>query len=220
MRTLSSTVNRMLRWIFFAFVVRPVILVLLGLNVRHRERLPVRGPAVVTANHNSHLDAMVLLSLLPHRQLHRIRPVAAEDYFLRNRALAWFSTRIVGVLPIARGRTSPGEDPLADCGEALRRGEILIFFPEGSRGEPERMARFRGGVAKLAARHPQVPVTPVYMHGLGKALPKGEALLVPFFVDIFVGEALRGQDCPEGFLDELRSRMETLQSEGNFASWE
>lgn len=211
---------RVLRWAFFVLVVWPVIMVILGLNVRHREKLPRQGPAVLVANHNSHLDAFVLTTLMPLRLLHRIRPVAAEDYFLRNKALAWFSTRIIGILAIPRQRTAKIDDPLAPCSEALERGDILIFFPEGSRGQPEEMAEFRGGIAKLAATNPNVPVTPIYLHGLGKALPKGEAMVVPFFLDVIVGEELRCADGHEDFLGELRRRMEALADEEDFAPWD
>lgn len=212
--------SQILRWTFYVLVVRPIIMVILGLNVRHRERLPTQGPAVLAANHNSHLDALVLITLMPIRLLPRIRPVAAMDYFLRNRALAWFSTRVIGIVPIPRQRSSPADDPLAGCSAALERGEILIFFPEGSRGQPEEMAEFRGGIAKLAARHPDVPITPIYLHGLGKALPKGEAMLVPFFLDVFVGEPLRGRDHLGDLKGELRRRLEVLQDEGSFAAWD
>ncbi|THV40779.1 lysophospholipid acyltransferase family protein [Glycomyces buryatensis] len=211
--------NRVLRWVFFTVIVRTVILLVLGLNVRNRERLPTEGPAVLAANHNSHLDTMVLMSLMGTRR-GRVRPVAAADYFLRNRFMTWFSLQIIGVLPIERQRSEDGGDPLAACGEALERGEILIFFPEGSRGEPEQLAQFRGGVAKLAARHPDVPVVPIYTHGLGKALPKGQALLVPFFADVFVGEGLRGSDVDGDFLEALRERFEGLRKEGVFADWD
>ncbi|TVQ39230.1 MAG: 1-acyl-sn-glycerol-3-phosphate acyltransferase [Wenzhouxiangella sp.] len=211
---------RVLRWLYFSVLVRPVITLILGLNVRGREHLPRRGPAIITANHNSHLDAMVLMSLLPHRLLHKVRPVAAEDYFMKNRFLAWFSTRIVGILPIARKRSDPDEDPLAGCYQALERGEILIFFPEGSRGKPEQMGEFRAGIAKVAARFPNVPVFPVFMHGLGKALPRGEGLLVPFMLDIFVGSPIQGRDYPENFLVTLRERIETLARDNPRPEWD
>ena len=209
-----------LRWIFFGIVVRFVVLIVLGLNVRHRERLPQKGPAIPAANHNSHLDTLVLMSLLPLRVLGRLRPVAAMDYFFRNRWLAWFATHVIGVVPIKRQRSTPDEDLLAPVAEALERGDIVIFFPEGSRGEPERLAEFKSGIARLAGRFPQVPVTPVFMHGLGKALPRGEWLLVPFFVDVFIGEPLTWNGDRRAYLNEFKCAIERLAAEGHFPPWE
>ncbi len=210
----------LLRHLFFLLVVRPLVLVALGINARHRERLPTKGPAIVVANHNSHLDTMVLFTLFPQRLLPRIRPVAAADYFLRNKVLAWFSLNIIGILPLSR-KATPGEgDLFAGISEALNRGDILLFYPEGSRGEPERQQAFKKGIARIVERHPEVPVTPVFLHGLGKALPKGEALLVPFFCDVFVGEPVRWQGDRKLFMDTVNTHMEELAREGNFPAWE
>lgn len=203
---------RVLRFAFFLLIARPIALVVLGLNVRHRERLPADGPAILAANHNSHLDTLVLLSLFPLRRLPKLRPVAAADYFTRNPLLAWFSLNVIGILPIRR-EGKGGADPLKPCETALDRGEILVLFPEGSRGEPEVMGRFKRGIAVLAARRPDIPVTPVFLHGLGKALPKDDPILVPFFCDVFVGEAMHGGEDQAAFMAALESRMHALAEE-------
>lgn len=203
---------RLLRLAFFALIARPIALIVLGLNVRYRERLPLDGPAIVAANHNSHLDTLVLLSLFPLKLLPKLRPVAAADYFTVNPLLAWFSLNVIGILPIKR-EAKGGADPLKPCEVALDRGEILVLFPEGSRGEPEVMSRFKRGIAVLATRRPEVPVTPVFLHGLGKALPKDDPILVPFFCDVFVGDAMQGREDQAAFMLDLEGRMRALAAE-------
>lgn len=210
----------LLRYLFFATIARGLVLFVLGLNVRHRERLPRSGPAVIVANHNSHLDTLVLMTLLPLRLLSRAHPVAAMDYFLKNRLLAWFAINIIGILPIERHNISREIDPLAGASAALEGGKILILYPEGSRGEPEQLSAFKTGIARLAERHPDVPVVPVYLHGLGKALPKGESLLVPFFCDVFIGERLGWTGDRREYMRALTDAMQALASEGQFSVWE
>lgn len=209
----------LLRLFFYGVIVRLVVLFVLGLNVRHRGRLPSKGPAILAANHNSHLDAMALISLLPLRLLPRVRPVAAADYFLRNKWLAWFALDVVGIVPLNRQRQHIHDDLLAPVAAALERGDILIFFPEGSRGAPEHLAEFKSGLARVAERRPDVPVIPVYTYGLGKALPKGEWMIVPFFVDIFVGEALRFDGDRAAYMERYRDAMAALAAEEKRADW-
>jgi 1-acyl-sn-glycerol-3-phosphate acyltransferase len=206
--------------IAFFLAVRFCVMIFLGLNVHYRERLPKKGPAIIVANHNSHLDTLVLISLLPLARLGCVRPVAAADYFLRGPLRAWFFTRILRIIPIERSGANRNHDPLEPCREALDRGDILVLFPEGSRGEPEKIARFRTGIAHLAGRCPQAPVTPVFMYGLGKALPKGEWVFVPFFCDVFVGETIPVQAGRQDFMRTLGERFEKLGQQANHLSWE
>jgi 1-acyl-sn-glycerol-3-phosphate acyltransferase len=209
-----------LRFLFFLLIVRPLVLIILGLNVRRRQLLPADGPAVIIANHNSHLDTMVLISLLPLRLLHKLRPVAAMDYFLSNPLLAWFATHIIGIIPLQRKVKGGREDPLAGIIDALDQQQILILFPEGSRGMPEQLGHFKTGIAHIAQRRPDVKFVPVYLHGLGMALPKGEALLVPFFCDIFIGEGFAWTGDRKTFMQHVNHQMSQLASEGRFPSWD
>lgn len=200
-----------LRTVFFLLVIRPFTTFLLGMNIRHFHRLPKSGPAIVIANHNSHLDAIVLLSLFPLRMLAKIHPVAAEDYFLANRPLAWFSTKIIGIIPFKRKVLK--ENPFEQVEKALERGEVIIFFPEGSRGEAEKLSSMKSGIAHLAKKFPHIPITPVFLHGLGKALPKGDPILVPFVVDVAIGEPLPSCEDRTEFLQSIRDTLESLSRE-------
>ena len=209
-----------LRFLFFLLLVRPVMLVVMGMNVRHRERLPSGGPAIVVANHNSHLDTLAIITLFGMGRLHLVRPVAAADYFMKTPRRAWFSSRVLGIIPLERNVQNHRSDghrshPLAAISEAIEAGQIVLLFPEGSRGEPELRQAFQQGIANLAKRHPDVPIVPIFMHGLGKALPRGEGLLVPFICDLFIGERLSWTGDKPSFMQSLNTTFDGLELESN-----
>ena len=207
------------RFLFFFGLVKPLTLVVLGLNVRRQHLLPQAGPAILVANHNSHLDTVVLLSLFPYRLAMKVRPVAAADYFFKNRYLAWFVVNVLRIIPVDRRLRTGAAEMSRGVSAALRAGDIVLVFPEGTRGEPESLSQFRSGISHIAMSNPGAPVIPVFLHGAGKALPRGEAMLVPFFCDVFVGEPLFwcGEKTP--FMAALQSRFEALAVEGDFARW-
>ncbi|ELF95384.1 1-acyl-sn-glycerol-3-phosphate acyltransferase [Escherichia coli] len=180
--------NLFLRWLFTLCIAYPVILIWLGVRVYGRNRLPTTGPAIIVANHNSHLDVLTLFTLFPLSTLMNVQPVAAADYFLRNKAISWFALRVIGIIPVYRG--AHHANPLQACVEALDAKKIVIIFPEGTRGEPGKFSEIKSGLWYLSQQCPEVPVIPVYMHGLERSMGKGQKIPVPFFIDVFIDEPL------------------------------
>jgi 1-acyl-sn-glycerol-3-phosphate acyltransferase len=200
-------------------VVRPIARLLFGLDAIGADKLPKDGPAIVAANHNSHVDTIVLLCLFPSKLLPKLRPVAAADHFDKGGFGSWFSRNVIGIIPIKRSGAARGEDVLLGAKQALDRGEILVVFPEGSRGEPEEMTRFKTGVARLAEFCPEAAVIPVYLQGAGRSLPKDAKLLVPFNTTAVIGDPLTWAGSHHGFIDELRARIEALKAQAPPLRW-
>jgi 1-acyl-sn-glycerol-3-phosphate acyltransferase len=189
---------------FFALVVRPFMALFIGLRVRGRELLPAADPFVLIANHTSHLDTVSLLSLFPLRRLARVRPVAAADYFERTRLRSWLSHTLFNILGVERKRVTKEANPLARMLESLRAGDSLILFPEGTRGTGGEAGHFLPGVAHLVEAAPEVPVVPAFLVNMGRSLPKGEWLPVPFFCEVRLGPPLH----PRGSRDEILRQLE------------
>lgn len=200
------------RRLFMVLFVWPVTLLWTGYALGGREHLPAKGPAIVVANHNSHLDALMLLTFFPLKLVPSVRPAAAADYFFSSRAARFFSETFLGLLPLQR-RRGGGRDPLAPLAEALDRGDIVVLFPEGTRGRPDVMEAIKPGLWHLARRYPAVPIHPVYMHGPGRSLPKGAWIPVPLFADVRAGEPLFFHPNKRIFLDGVRECFTALRAE-------
>ena len=173
---------------FYAFwlgFVTPLLRWVVGVRYRKRHHVP-EGPCLVVANHNSHLDASVLLSLFPLRRLPNVHPVAAADYFGRSWLLRTMAMLLMNAIPIER-RPVAGQDPLAPIAEALKDGKTLIFFPEGSRGEAGVVAPFRPGIGRLVCSVPGLLVVPVFLSGPERIWPRGQRVPVPLSIDVNVG---------------------------------
>lgn len=76
--------------------------------------------------------------------------------------------------------------------------------------ETGKIKRFEKSVYCLAAAHPECVVVPVFTYGLGEALPKGEALFVPFNCEIAIDEPLAVGSEAKTFLAELDGRFERM----------
>ena len=205
--------RRFCQSLFYILVVKPILLIILGVNIFNAKNLPQNQQFIMIANHNSHLDAVALTSLFPLHQLHRIHPVAAEDYFFSTPLLGWFSSTFLNIIPIPRANISKNNNPLTRMGEALEAGHSLIIFPEGSRGTPEEMAPFQTGITHLIQKFPEVPIVPVFLKGMGRSLPKGEFILVPFFCDVVIGAPLLCIGHKKDILYALEQAVHQLQEE-------
>lgn len=209
-----------LRSLLITLLFRPVARVLTGADVVGREHLPTRGPAIVAANHNSHVDTFLLLTLFPARTLRLVRPAAAADYFLSNPVLSWFSRRVIGIVPVHRQLAGTDADVLAPLREALAAGEILVIFPEGTRGDDgETLGPLKTGVARLLEGAPGTPVTPVWIQGAGRVLPKGAVVPAPLTCCVHVGEPLRWPGDRSAFMAELRDSLERLKAKAPPLRW-
>jgi 1-acyl-sn-glycerol-3-phosphate acyltransferase len=210
----------LIRLLFLMLIGRPIARLMTGADVIGRDHLPLKGPAIIAANHNSHVDTVLLLTIFPVRALRWLRPAAAADYFLKDPVIGWFSRNIIGIVPVARAAAGTGVDVLAPAREALAQGAIVIIFPEGTRGPgTDEMAQLKSGVARLAEAFPAAPVYPVWIEGAGRVLPKGAAIPVPMNCTVLVGEPLAWDGRRDAFMAELRDRLIALKEQAPPRRW-
>jgi 1-acyl-sn-glycerol-3-phosphate acyltransferase len=173
--------------------------VYLGVNIRMDEywsedNWPPKGSAVYLPTHNSNFDTNLVEYLFPFFMVRKIRPVAARDYWASRKILDLFARHVARVIYVERGSGKSGVDPYALVHEAIARGESIIVYPEGTRGEPETLAEIKKGISHLMLRHPKIPFVPIHIYGAGKAQGQvnrwWKVIPLPFIVDVNVGRPI------------------------------
>lgn len=199
--------------LIYHLIMRNLLRLFLGVLLTKRLTLPAQKACIIVANHNSHLDTIAILSLLPAHQIHRVHPVAAADHFGKTTWQAKCANFFINTLLIPRKRpkTQESPDPFALMLDALDQGKSLVLFPEGTRGQPEQLGTFKKGIGYLLAARPTVAYIPVFTKGLGDSLPKGSRILLPFLSQVRIGTPQYAHSqCPEQIVEEVTATVVAL----------
>jgi 1-acyl-sn-glycerol-3-phosphate acyltransferase len=170
------------------------------LEVEGRERLPRRGPLVLACNHASYADVAALLALLP-----------ADFLFVAKREV--LSYPLIGTfVKRCRHLTVDRWDALQSVADAdlvagaLRAGENVLFFPEGTFVAATGLRPFRLG-AFMAAATAGVAVVPLALRGTRHVMRGEWSLPRPGRVSLWVGDPIAPEGTDMAALVRLRTRV-------------
>ena len=171
---------------------------------------PSERQRIYFANHSSHLDTIILWAAMPPDLRRRVRPVAAADYWGKGKVQRYIALKILNAVLVERN--GGASNPLQPLQEALRAGDSLIIFPEGTRGLERLPGSFKSGLYHLAREFPEVELVPVFLDNLRRAFPKGSLVPVPISCVARFGAplALAGSETKPEFLERARAAVETL----------
>ena len=166
----------------------------------------VGGPCLFVANHQSHLDTLVVHAALPEHVRSRLYFGAAQDrWFVKGKKKLvlqpWYQSLAFGNFPILRGG---GKRALSHARWLLSQRQHVFLFPEGTRATGDALGEFKHGVSILAL-DAKVPVVPIYLSGLQRIRAKGQRDVTRGVAGVEILEPIRFDDGMA--VDEATARL-------------
>lgn len=195
----------MIRWLFANWLKASIALGVFEISIPEIEKLRGLRGTIISPNHPSLLDAVIILSLVPHTVC-IMRTGLSKSPFLGGAArLAGFVTNDNGPALIRQGV------------EKIAAGENLLIFPEGTRTRTEAVNPFKNGFALIAAKS-GAPIQTVLIERESPYLSKGYPLMkrtkMPFRYKLHLGEVIqvqhgeRAQQASAELEEYFRERLE------------
>jgi len=139
------------------------------LRIEGRHKLPWHGAAVLVANHQSQVEALIAFALFrPFKPISKavVRWIPFIGWnMMMNRYIA-----------LHRGERKSVAKMAEDCRYWLKRGMPVMMYPEGTRSPDGTIREFKNGAFTLAVEE-NYPVIPILFDGSRDALPKNSGLL-------------------------------------------
>jgi len=157
-------------WYLFSRLAQVFALDRFDLKVTGLENLPKTGPFILSSNHQSYLDPLILASVLPEELFRRTFAVGTSEIFGTG-----FMRRVARSLKVVVVDPDANLMPAMRAGAfGLRQGLALILYPEGERSIDGTPRIFKKGAAILSI-HLQVPIVPVAIEGFYDAWPRNKS---------------------------------------------
>ena len=154
-----------------------------GYRIRYtgRENIPADGGVLVVSNHQSHFDPP-LVGMACTRRMNYL----ARDTLFKFPPLGWLM-RSLDAIPI--DREGVGLSGIKESLRRLKRGEMVLVFPEGTRTRDGEIASFRPGFTALAIRS-KAAILPVAIEGAYQAWPRRRKVPRPGRIRIHYGRPI------------------------------
>lgn len=138
------------------------------------ENLPKDKAFIIAPNHCSYIDHFLIGSLIIPYLKKKIFILAKKEHYDDFTQKKWhrFWNNYLGQIPIDR---SKGENALKLATGCLKKGKVLIIYPEGTRSLDGKLQKGKTGVSRLALGA-KVPVVPLGIIGAFEILPKGKLI--------------------------------------------
>ncbi|MGA2060409.1 MAG: lysophospholipid acyltransferase family protein [Thermoguttaceae bacterium] len=179
-----SLPNRL--WYSFLRVVVQIAAVLV-FGVRHsgQKNIPSQGGVLVVPNHQSHLDPP-LVGMACRRHMNYLARETLFDFA----PFAWL-IRSINAIPI--DREGFGIAGIKESLRRLKRGEMVLIFPEGTRTPDGQVKQFRPGFTSLAVRS-RAAILPVAIAGAFQCWPKTRTFPRPGKIRVHYGRPILPQE--------------------------
>jgi len=156
-------------WYLVSRLIGVIALDRFDLHVRGIEKLPKSGPYIISANHQSYIDPLILASVLPPATFDKVFAVGTSEIFGEG-----FMLRVARSLRVVVVDPDANLIPAMRAGAfGLRQGRPLILYPEGERSIDGTPKSFKKGAAILSI-HMQVPIVPMAIEGFYEAWPRNK----------------------------------------------
>jgi long-chain acyl-CoA synthetase len=156
-------------WYPLSRILQMISVDLFHLRFSGLENLPKQGPFILSSNHQSYIDPIVMASVLPKELLVEAFAVGTSEIFGEG-----FMRRLARWLHVIVLDPDANLVPAMRAGAfGLRQGRVLILYPEGERSIDGTPRIFKKGAAILSI-HMQVPIVPVAIEGFYDVWPRGK----------------------------------------------
>jgi 1-acyl-sn-glycerol-3-phosphate acyltransferase len=186
-----------------------------GVQVEIRDAGSISDTVIFYANHSSHLDAMIILSLLPEEVRKKTYIVSSKKYWQASAIRRYISNHLFKTVLVDRsgeGRESGAFSAISNMAGVLEQGYSIIIFPEGTRSNDGTISDFKGGIYHLAKKHSSIKLIPVYLENMNRILPKGELIIIPLLGRAVFGTPMQllEEEHKDAFLARAKSELVDL----------